>query len=655
MIAGVGIPTPPIYIDLDYHKRLDYGRFIQPSFYIKAHQTAGTGLVNHLDRYDLLKEDIEWLQTYNAAAEAKRPPGPTMTEDDMERLIDLFEHQAGKITLSGMRAEMMSLEDKIDPRQDFPLVRAIVVAATQLHVRTKILEPVYEYWIDKRKRLGKALLRQYQEPPPRGNTDPHVAFRVRTEGRRISKRNPRKDDHSGYHKMMYLKKDFQKVIDVVDNVQTREQLKREQALLAIHIFDARLQATPYGQRMLKDHPAAAQAIAQLNAIPPPPSSMAGAPSPALPPALLSASQDDIRAFRLLHSSQPPCSYSRAELEAEGRRRRAQNQHLRAAASAAAAAAASAGGGHAGHHSSSHHGQKRPNQSGHASSSSHQRRGGAGGGAAQGGAGGQHGHGHGGHRDEQSRREKEQRKAARRELGYTLVPLEDEPEDNLDLTDEEDLLSENEEERAFYANLEQHLKRVKIERPSFGGMTAMNGLSLESESKTSGGGGETSVVKVEPHGAIATYRSYPPGLAQMQQQQMQHHPRPISVGYLLGGATGRGGRIWIDCEYRQVPAHSVHPSQQHASHHHGQHHPSHQQHGSHHPSSTASSHHHLQQQQQQSHPSSSQSNMQIHVHPPSSSHQQPQPQQQHHATSGAVPMDIDHGHRPAQVQSQAIKV
>lgn len=91
-----------------------------------------------------------------------------------------------------MRAEMMSLDDKIDPRKDFPMVRAILLAATLLGQRSsKTLEPVYEYWIDKRRRLGKALMRQYQEPPPRGNTDPHVAFRPRTEGRRISKRNVR--------------------------------------------------------------------------------------------------------------------------------------------------------------------------------------------------------------------------------------------------------------------------------------------------------------------------------------------------------------------------------------------------------------------------------------------------------------------------------
>ena len=175
--------------------------------------------MNQLDRYDLLQEDIEWLAAYNAAAEAKRPPGPTMSEDDMERMIDLFEKEAGKITTTGMRAEMMSPEDKITPTAEFPLVRAIVVAATTIHVRTKILEPVYDYWMGKRRRLGKALMRQYQEAPPRGNTDPHVAFRLRTEGRRISKRNPRKDDTSGYQKMHYLKRDFTKIVDIIDNIQ----------------------------------------------------------------------------------------------------------------------------------------------------------------------------------------------------------------------------------------------------------------------------------------------------------------------------------------------------------------------------------------------------------------------------------------------------
>ena len=103
-------------------------------------------------------------------------------------MLDLFEKEAGKITTTGMRAELMLPEEKIVPAE-FPLVRAILVAATTLHVRTKVVEPVYEYWSMKRMKLGKALMRQFQEAPPRGNTDPHVAFRLRTEGRRISKRN----------------------------------------------------------------------------------------------------------------------------------------------------------------------------------------------------------------------------------------------------------------------------------------------------------------------------------------------------------------------------------------------------------------------------------------------------------------------------------
>jgi hypothetical protein len=64
-----------------------------------SQSAGGTGLINHLDRYDLLREDIEWLQLHNATAEQRRPPLPQMNEEDMERLIELFEKEAGKITM----------------------------------------------------------------------------------------------------------------------------------------------------------------------------------------------------------------------------------------------------------------------------------------------------------------------------------------------------------------------------------------------------------------------------------------------------------------------------------------------------------------------------------------------------------------------------
>jgi hypothetical protein len=60
---------------------------------------GGTGLLNNLDRYDLLKEDLEWLRAVNAAGEARRPPGHPITDAEMEAAIDVFEREAAKITL----------------------------------------------------------------------------------------------------------------------------------------------------------------------------------------------------------------------------------------------------------------------------------------------------------------------------------------------------------------------------------------------------------------------------------------------------------------------------------------------------------------------------------------------------------------------------
>jgi len=521
-VSGVGIPTPPIHIDLDYHKRFEYGRFVQPTSYIKSHQTPGTGLINQLDRYDLLMEDLEWLSAYNAAAEAKRPPGPTMSEDDLERMLDLFEKEAGRITTTGMHAELMSPEDKIVPREHFPLVRAIVVAATAIHVRTKIVEPAYEYWAAKRMKLGKALMRQYQEAPPRGNVDPHVAFRLRTEGRRISKRNPRKDDQSGFQKMHYLKRDFIKLTDIIDTVQTREQLKRESALLNIHLFDAKLQATPWGQKMLAARPAVAQAVAALNAIPPPAASIAGAPAPALPPNL--SSEEDVRWFRLLHSLHPPCSYTHQDLDAEARRKKASR-------SAAREAQQQAAGGAQGHKRPSNIITIRPPKppvpaAGGAPESAEQR-------AAKNA------------RKEARRRERErERAAAAGASADAFAALMEDEADEADLTDEEELLSETEEQTRFYEELEARLKRARLVGPAPHELLTHSTAAGTSTAVVPSSSSSSSLLR-------AAAQKAPPTAASLPAAPSRSIPTGAKVGYMRG-CVGRGSRMWIETLVLEAP-------------------------------------------------------------------------------------------------------
>jgi uncharacterized protein (DUF433 family) len=56
-------------------------------------------------------------------------------------------------------------------------------------VRMKQAEAIFQYWIKKRKKIRKALMRPYQLPPAVENSSPHIAFRPRFSGRRISTRN----------------------------------------------------------------------------------------------------------------------------------------------------------------------------------------------------------------------------------------------------------------------------------------------------------------------------------------------------------------------------------------------------------------------------------------------------------------------------------
>jgi hypothetical protein len=264
---------------------------------------------------------MEWLKAFNS--ELKRSEkGAALTEDDMEALIDLFEKESGKITL---RNELMSSDDKIDPTNYFTLAQAMIAAATRLNIKGKPVESVYSYWISKRKRLGKSLMRIFQEPPPKNNTDPHVAFRPRVEGRRISKRNPRKDDTSGYVKMIYLKRDFQRVLDIIEQQQLRDNAKYNQVLLNTQAFDEKLAQTQFSTKLQQQfaHIPYPQLIAQAQN----PSTNANLP----------------KIVSLLRSTLPLCNWSKIEADIERKKsknkRSAIQKQQQMAANAQAAAVA----------------------------------------------------------------------------------------------------------------------------------------------------------------------------------------------------------------------------------------------------------------------------------------------------------------------------
>lgn len=425
-------------------------------------------------------------------------------------MIDLFEREAGKITSNGIRADLMSIEDKITPRKEFPLVRAIVVAAQVIHVRSKVLEPVYEYWMDKRRRLGKALMRQFQEPPPRGNTDPHVAFRLRTEGRRISKRNPRKDDHSGYFKMQYLRKDFDKLLHIVENVQIREQLKRESALMSIAIFDAKLQASPWGQKQLKDNPIVAAAIQQQQSTPVPSPSTAGAPIPTIPSTI--NTQELLRLYKLLQSDQPPCTYTHADFLSV--------IHHKASTSNA--------NKHRNVSSTVHKSSNNKSDTSHTD---------------------KHKHNKSVHKGTPS----SSTNATHTNVASSSPSIVDYDDD---FTDDEDLLSDDDEDEAFFSQVEAHVKRIKL---SHSKEMADIDRSIHSMSTDHKMDIHSAVAhKTQEHSSSFTLKSeYPPTFQSIITPSL---PSPLirapATGAAIAGycrpVVGRGNLLFIETVYMPMP-------------------------------------------------------------------------------------------------------
>jgi len=296
------IPVPPLDYDLSYRTKFNYVPFQPVNHYIKSHLTTGASLMADDAHYDLKHDDEEWLQQYNAEKK------PLLTKDDLENLLDLFEVEAGKLVVRLADMTLMSSEERLDPSaRIFTLAHALFLAASRLNLRHSGVESVYQYWLTRRRHKGNSLMRYFEEPPPRGNTDPHVAFRPRAEARRISKRNPRKDDATAFIKMKQLRRDFFKLVGILEQVERREKLKLEFLRAEVQIFDDSISKSLQGQQLLS---------AKRES--------------------LTAEQADL--LSLMKSPLPPCNYDRQEaVAAEAARKKAVSSRKKATIKTLAAA------------------------------------------------------------------------------------------------------------------------------------------------------------------------------------------------------------------------------------------------------------------------------------------------------------------------------
>ena len=196
------IPAPKTSA-VDTYEQEQPADYDLPVSYIRFRKGFRADGVHHVD-YTLIKEDEDWLATQQESVRSK------LDADTLEKMFNICERASG-------------------PLPPLPQVQVETLFIGQLSMsrleHKEVWTAVYNFWKQKRSKTGKPLLRRFWPVTQVGDTDPHKVFRPR-EKERYKLRRSRKNDMDSYRKMQVLKKDLDRVRDILELVKVRERLKQ---------------------------------------------------------------------------------------------------------------------------------------------------------------------------------------------------------------------------------------------------------------------------------------------------------------------------------------------------------------------------------------------------------------------------------------------
>jgi enhancer of polycomb-like protein len=205
----VDIPTPKVKIVKDYDDDEKIIKpFIRPQVYIKWKDYTPDELDQTIE-YDMDSEDENFLNQINANKKI-------LSEAKFEYLIDRFEKET----------------DKNGDIPSFELVEQLIPFKNQ------ILQIIYNYWIDKRKKFKIPLNYRFLKPPDPDDPSPYKAFRPRTEEK--LKRKYRKNDQTSLVRMKQLRQEMERARMLLEMIKKRERLKKERIQIIKEILEFQL-------------------------------------------------------------------------------------------------------------------------------------------------------------------------------------------------------------------------------------------------------------------------------------------------------------------------------------------------------------------------------------------------------------------------------
>lgn len=252
------MPKPKLDIPVPHIEPVaSYRRDVSPDYelprsYVRYHRPSQEEWQKTLE-YVADKEDETWLaaNTKFGGAVAEKPaalaapagtlPDPLsvrrqqITLGMMELMLDLLEKAtAFEAIITFHQAEKLILAKIPQLYQMFPHKARQGVTTTKT-----VLHDVYNYWMQKRSKLKRPLLRRFWPVTSTDDTNPHLVFRPR-EKEKYKLRKKRQNDMDAYIKMKQLRTDFDNLRVVLDLVKRREELSRIHLHVQVDLFQQRL-------------------------------------------------------------------------------------------------------------------------------------------------------------------------------------------------------------------------------------------------------------------------------------------------------------------------------------------------------------------------------------------------------------------------------
>lgn len=216
------IPVPPPQESEVNYDALYPNQFHKPHTYLRFSQTVEECISC---QYDMSTEDDEFLKSYNA----KPPAGGVLSEDDFERIMEVFEDTAAEQTPFASVDNTVAAYDIMVPGLNH-------LGSSHILQHAKA---IYEYWRNRRQETSNKPLHpslKFETHQETDDTDPYVCFR-RREARQTRKTRAR--DNKIVETLKRLRRELEDGRQLVLMSYEREMMKRELLHMDRAVFEER--------------------------------------------------------------------------------------------------------------------------------------------------------------------------------------------------------------------------------------------------------------------------------------------------------------------------------------------------------------------------------------------------------------------------------